>query len=789
MTLVYLVVAWAAGILAAQTVRPGVEAWLAGGTVCLLLAALFRAERLVRLTLVMTAALAFGAARQTWHQRPHAADHISHYVDSGFAIVVGVVVRTPEVRENLVNLTVKVETLTTPNGTGRVQGLILVQAPRYGDYAFGDRLRVAGTLLTPPEFDTFSYRDYLARRGVYAIVPDAHVDRLASRQGNRWAQALFDLRDDARQTLGRLLPSPEAPLLAGILLGLDDELPRNVQEAFDRTGTTHVIAISGSNMIIIMKVTLSLLTPLLGLRRGRLATMGSVALYTAFVGADPAVVRAGIMGCLALFAAQTGRRSHGITSLAFAIWLMSLHNPAVLWDIGFQLSAAATASLVLLGDDFTRALEAVLRLFFSSDTARKVTGWLTEPIAISMAAQVATTPLALIYFERVSVAALFANVLVVPVQATIMVFGWLALVGGMLAQPLGDVLAWGAWLPLAYTLAVVRRLADLSWASVSVSVAPSAVWGFYLLFFAAGWLRLVHPEDRAALLTGLRRRLKTGAALVATGTVCVAVWYSALTQPDGKAHVWFLDVGHGHAVLIQSPRGAQILIDGGPHPSRLRQAVGDALPAWDRALELVIVTQPTSSAMGALPALLDHYKTGLVASNGQSLENAEATALADRLAGQGIPRLTLAAGQRIVTGDGLAIDVLHPPGSPPSDTDPDDVALLLRVTYGQAAFLIGPGLSAGAVSALLESGEYLGSTVALLPAHGGARSNPPQFLSAVRPQIAVVMAGAGNRLGLPSADIVERLEEVGVPLYRTDRHGTVEFVTDGETLTIYSADE
>lgn len=789
MTLVYLVVAWVAGILVAQTMRPGVEVWLAGGAVCLLLAIAYRAERPLRLAFILAMTFSFGAARHAWHQRPHDANHITRHVDSGFVTVVGVIVRTPEIRENLVNLTVRVETLTTPAGTERARGLILAQAPRYGDYAFGDRVRVAGSLLTPPEFDTFSYRDYLARRGVYAIVPNAYVDRLASRQGNRWAQALFDLRDDARQTLDRLLPSPEAPLLAGILLGLDDDLPRNVQEAFDRTGTTHVIAISGSNMIILMKITLSLLTPLLGIRRGRLATAGSVAVYTAFVGGDPAVVRAGIMGCLALFAAQTGRRSHGITSLAFAIWLMSLHSPAVLWDIGFQLSAAATASLVLLGDDFTRAFEAVLRLLFPSATARKITGWLAEPVTISLAAQVATTPLAMIYFERVSLASLLANMLVVPAQAYSMVCGWLALVGGMLARPLGEILAWSAWLPLAYTLAVVRRLADFSWASVNVSIAPSAAWGFFLLFFGFGWLRLMHPEDRAALLASLRRRLKTGTALLATGVVCVAVWYSALTQPDGKAHVWFLDVGHGHAVLIQSPRGAQILIDGGPNPSRLRQAVGDALPAWDRALDLVIVTHPNSSAMGALPALLAHYKTGLVASNGQRPGGEEARALAERLARQGIPTLTLTAGQRIVTDDGLAIDVLHPPGSPANDDDPDDFALVLRVAYGQAAFLIGPGLSARATSALLDSREYLGSTVALLPAHGSARNNPPELLSALHPQVAIVMAGAGNRLGLPSASTVEHLEEAGVPLYRTDRHGTVEFVTDGETLTIYSAGE
>ena len=548
--------------------------------------------------------------------------------------VVGTVARTPEIRETFVNLTVEVETLATKTGTVHAQGQILAQAPRYGDYAFGDRIRAAGSLLTPPEFDTFSYRDYLARRGIYAIMPDARVERLARRQGSPWAQALFDLRDSARQTLDRLLPSPEAPLLAGILLGIDDELPANIQEAFNRTGTAHIIAISGSNLIIVMQVVLGLLTPLLGIRRARLATVSSVAAYTAFVGGDPTVVRAAIMGCLALFAAQTGRKAHGITSLAFAVWLMSLHNPAILWDAGFQLSAAATASLVLFGDSFTRALGAVLRLLLPGDAARKVTGWLTEPVAISLAAQVATTPLAMIYFGNVSLASLLANALRCR-QPYIMIFGWLALVTGMVAAPLGNLLAWSVWLPLAYTLAVVRGW-QVSWASVNVSVASSAVWGFYLLLFGVGWLRLMHPEDRAALLVGLRRRLKTGTVLLASGVVCVAVWYTALTQPDGKPRL-VSDIRARPRRSDPVASRAQFCSTAG-QTSRLRQAVGDALPAWDRALDLVIVTQPTSAAIGALPALLAHYDTGLLATNGHAQQNSVTRALAEQLANKALRR-------------------------------------------------------------------------------------------------------------------------------------------------------
>jgi competence protein ComEC len=784
MTLLYLVAAWAAGVFLTPPGSP-VGLWLGITAGSFLLAYLVRQNRGQRLALICAALFALGAARYAWATRPLKDNHIGHYVDSGYVEITGIITRDTDVRDKHVNLIIAPETLRQDETTIPVKGLILAQAPRYGDYAYGDRVTVAGQLLTPPEFDDFSYRDYLAQRGIYAIIPNAQVEVIEHDQGQPWFSFMYGLKHRAQRTIDRLLPSPQAPLLSGILLGVESGISDDVREAFNRTGTTHIIAISGANIIVVIRVLMGLLKPGLGQRRAGWVTLAGVGFYTLFVGADPAVVRAAIMGSLALLAAQWGRRTYGLTSLAFAIWLMTAWNPLTLWDIGFQLSVAATAGLVLFADDFTRILENALKRGFSQDTARQVTQWLAEPVVVSLAAQITTTPLILLYFGRLSIISLLANVLIVPVQAYIMTLGWVAVLLGMIWPLLGEPLAWIVWIPLSFTLGIVRSLGKLDWASTNFELSAAQAWSVYAVLLGFAYVRLQHPEDRAALFKKVRQRATAYSVIVVGIVVSILVWAMALDQPDGKLHLWFLDVGQGNAVLIQTPDGAHILIDGGPNPTRLRRAVGDALPFWDRSLDMLLVTQPKTNAINAIPALLDRYEVKLVLTNGQRSDSESYRALENAWQKHRIEVVEVTAGYRIATGDGVLFEVLHPQALPEPDSKPEDTGLVLHVQYGDTSFLLTPDLTAEAEHTIIDQGWYIGSTVLSLPSHGSAAANPQDFLEAVNPQASIVTVEAGNRTNLPAPEVVE---QIAGPLFRTDQHGTVEMVTDGHTLWIYPDD-
>jgi len=297
------------------------------------------------------------------------------------------------------------------------------------------------------------------------------------------------------------------------------------------------------------------------------------------------------------------------------------------------------------------------------------------------------------------------------------------------------------------------------------------------------WLQ--HPDDRAVLFQSLRRRVTAYLVIVCAVVLALLVWATALTQPDGRLRVWFLDVGDGNAVLIQTPQGAQILIDGGPNPTRLRRAVGDALPFWDHDLDMLIITQPKSSAIDALPALLDRYGVRSVLTNGQTTDSDGYQAL-DRIWKTHTTNvLAVSAGYRLVSEDNVTLEVLHPQALSGADADVEDAGMVVRISYGDTSFLITTDLSPRAEETMLSAGWYVGSTVLLLPAHGSSAANTALFLQAAQPQVAVVSVGAGNRSGLPAPETVSRLRNVtSGPLYRTDQNGTVEMVTDGHTLWV-----
>lgn len=783
MTLLYLVAAWMAGVLVAAEAQASAAPWFAGAALAVGLAIAARQERRWRLVFVCAACFTLGAARMALATRTPGPEHIGYYIDSGAVTMTGTISRPPDPREAATNLRLDVERIEDRDGVRRVSGTVLVQAPRYGTYAYGDRVTVSGMLLSPPEFDGFSYRDYLARQGVHGLVSNADVEVVSTGGGVPWLRAIYAVRERAREVIDRLLPSPQAPLLNGIILGDESAISTTVRDAFQRTGTSHVIAISGANIVVIIRVLMGLLQPGLGRRRAAWVTLAAIAGYTVLVGASASVVRAALMGGLAIVATQTGRRAHGLTTLAFAAWLMTVWSPLTAWDVGFQLSVAATAGLVLFSPDFENGLEALLRRFLRAETARRVTRWLSEPIAVSLAAQVATLPLTVLYFGQLSIASLLANALIVPLQPYVMIFGGLAALTGLIVTPLGQLFAWAAWLPLTGTLAVVRGLARLDMASIPFEVAPGAAWTALALVLAAGLLRLQHPDDRAALLGRLRRHVSTAGLMGAGAVLTLLVWAVALTLPDGMLHVWFLDVGHGNAILIQTPQGVQILVDGGPNPKELRRAVGDALPFWDRTLDLLVVTQPARNTVNALPALLDTYSVQAVLTNGRGSDDAAYRALAERLAEQSAAVLPAWAGYRAEVGDGVTLEILHPFG-PDQAGEGDAVALVLRLTYGEATFLLAPDLAASAQGALLAGNVDLSATVGTLMAHGDATLNSSAYLNRVRPQAAVVMVGAGQR-NLPARSALETAQlATGHTVYRTDQHGTVEFRTDGTTLEI-----
>ncbi|HNT75123.1 MAG TPA: ComEC/Rec2 family competence protein [Anaerolineae bacterium] len=774
--LVCLTLAWAAGILlAAQAISFSPVWFLLTIPVALVLHFGWRGAKWMPKANFALLGLLLGVARMTWAQPAITPDHVACYNDTGVVTLEGIIRREPDRRAALTNLYVDVEALALPTGeTLAVRGVALLKAPPYTAARYGDRVQATGALQTPPEFEGFSYRDYLARRNVHSLLQHADVTVLASHQASRFWEALFGFKAHVHDVLLSLLPEPQASLLSGILLGIESGIPTDLNDAFAATGTSHIVAISGFNLSIIAAFFVGAARRLTHGRGVMPVAVGGVWLYTLFVGASPAVVRAAVMATVAITARHNigVGRVHGPTSLATAAFVMLLVNPHNLWDVGFQLSVLATLGLILYTKPLEDAFERGLLHWLTPGQTQWLMSLLSEALIVTLAAQITTTGLIVGVFRRLSVVTLLTNLLILPVQSYVMFTGGAAVLVALIAPPLGRLLAWPAWGFLTWTIQCVTWTAAIPGASVELAnVTLPLVWGYYGVLFTATWWFQQPAESRRGAWGWLKRRSK--AQVLLPLVVLAGFFFYLYRLPDGRLHVHILDVGHGNAVFIETPGGKQLLIDGGPDAPRTLSALGRVMPFWDRSLDAVILTSPDNDRLNGLVPVLEHYAVDVVI---QGTETGEGSVYArwQDLLGARPPETvgTLASGDAF-TLDGVTLTALWPDVGTTG-------SLALRLTYGDTSVLL-MGDATTRVEEMLVAryGRDLRSDALLVPRHGAQTGTTAPFLQAVQPSVVFISA---NRTGYPAPAVLARLRDVAV--YRTDQHGTVELASDGAAVQV-----
>jgi len=537
-------------------------------------------------TIVLAVFFLLGAWRLSASKPIASTSQVSWFNDKGLVEFVGVIAQPPDVRDMHTSLVVKVEELTPQElderDPGTTKGRVLLQVMPGKEYHYGQRIEVRGKLQTPPDGHDFSYRDYLARHSIYSLITYAHIDVLAEKAGNPVLAAIYRLRERSEETLAAILPSPESDLLMGILLGNDRGLPDTLNDAYQVTGTAHIIAISGFNVALLAGLATSLLSRALGKRRGTTWAIILLTFYCILVGAEAAVVRATIMGCLAMMGALLGRRNNGLNTLGLTVLGMCLVNPNLPWDIGFQLSFMATLGLVLYAQPFETWLMEQLARRFKPELIERLAAPLTQYLLFTLIAQVMVLPLLAFHFRRLSWLFLVANPLVLPVQPLVMVLGGVALLGGLLFPGLGRVLGYLAWPFAAYTNRVVTWLAALAPTPLTLHHF-SITW--VVLYYAILFTLTFTRDWKAAW----QKLAKPATLLIPLGCAVLVTWSLALSRPGGKLALVLLPAGDNPVLLVETPGGRFMLVNGAIEPSSLRAQPSNFMPLTFRKLDSLVI--------------------------------------------------------------------------------------------------------------------------------------------------------------------------------------------------------
>ncbi len=289
------------------------------------------------------------------------------------------------------------------------------------------------------------------------------------------------------------------------------------------------------------------------------------------------------------------------------------------------------------------------------------------------------------------------------------------------------------------------------------------------------------------MIHGLKQQLSGWRWVAALAFLAALAWLALRGLPDGKLHVYFLDVGQGDAILIQAPDGRQILVDGGPSPTALLNELGAVLPFWDRSLDLVVLTHPDGDHITGLIPALDRYRVARILDTHLADTAPLAGAWREGLARHQIARTVAERGMRIPVGQ-MQLTVLHPGPRPLKGTASDDNnnAIVLRLDYGQTSLLLTGDAESEGEADMIKAGMPLRAELLKVGHHGSKGATSASFLAAVAPRLAVIQVGAENSFGHPHPDILKRLAEARVEILRTDQHGRIEVISDGRTLQIKS---
>ena len=591
----------------------------------------------------------------------------------------------------------------------------------------------------------------------------------------RHAGPLDGLREALAEPLRRLVPEPEGGIVRGIVLGERAAVDADLASAFARSGTSHLLAISGFNMTLVA-------TAVAVLARGRVRpavtaalTVSCVLAYSILVGLAPSVARAAVMAVVASLGLAFGRRPATDNALALAVATMVGVDASAIGDIGFLLSATATGGLLYLGDPISR------RLAF-------LPGAIRQGLATTLAATLPTIPIIAAVFGRVSLVSPLSNLVAVPLFPPLMLAGAATAALGAISLDLGQ-------LPglLAYALAFLLRIvvetsAALPLSSLAVPDGPIAGLGYgalvaVVLFLGPATMsravraiggRIGRPHGvRVGLASGshlVRRALWLSGALVlvlVAATMAAAVLWPT---PSG-IRVRALDVGQGDAYLVEFD-GRTLLVDGGPDPARLLAELGASLPPWNRRIDLIALTHAHADHADGLIGVLERYDVGLAIEPVGLNPGTVATAWGDRIARAHVPRRAVSAGVRMRVGT-ATLAVLAPNGDPRVDVP----SLVLRLERGAFSMLFMGDATEQAQADLLLNARSLAARVYVPPHHGAASAYAMPLVDAVRPSAAVISVGAQNRYGHPTPETLAALGQV--PTYRTDRDGTVELDQQG----------
>ena len=633
-------------------------------------------------------------------------------------------------------------------------GVILTYYPKNGDELpaarIGDKISAQGNLKLLTNYNNPGQIDGVTRMKANGIT----ARMSAGKQGvaveavdggllTKFLRLVAAIRQHYLESMAGVMSQEDAAAIFAMLFGGYAGLNPELVEDFQTTGIVHILSVSGSHMSMLAMAT-AWLCLLLKFPRGLTFAVGLfiIGTYAILSGLLPQVLRSATMGILIFFAKTLDSEAEGARLLTLTALAMLINQPLLLFDVSFQLSFTATAGLMYLSEDLRNAMERLPKFF-------------AEPASMTIAAQIASLPVIVWYFNQISLSSVLANVFVMPLLEVVIVGG---LLGGIIAAVIpiagriffaGEALIFGAGAELN------RVFANLPFSAVQVPTL--GLWAGFFYYIA-----LIFRRPTILLM--------------------IIILLAINLFKAGDVEVSFVDVGQGDCAVVITPHGKCLIFDTGGVREHMFDVGGRVVVPYlkhenIRAVDKIFLTHVHEDHAGGAGAVIKKLPVSEIITAGEpKSEYAAVFGIAEEY----LPPLRAGHAGEIFSVDGVQVEILFAPNVGTGN----EISNVYRVRYGDVTFLITGDLVKEIEEQILRAGVDVSATVLKVGHHGSATSSSEEFLRAVKPKCSVICVGYGNNFGHPRAEVLERLKNLPTKIYRTDCDGLIKFKTDGKSLRV-----